>query len=578
MAEVYLAEDPSTQALYAVKLLGGVAHVELALRFRREAEAQAKADAHPNVLRIHAWQETPEGPCLVMEYADGGDLSARLETGPLQALEAAALVRDLARGIAHVHRAGILHRDIKPANVLFDGRGVPRLCDFGLARVQGAESLTATGSVMGTPAYMAPEQASSAAADARADVYGLGALLYHCLTGRAPFGGTSVFATLQQVIETSPVPPSRLADGIPRSLEAVCLRCIAKSPGDRFQSADALVEALEECLEDGEGRGVDRRWVGLMGVSALVLLGLAAWSVQDVGRVEVLDGPPVATPRGDVSESKAAEVERPNPFEQPLKFLPNMRDEFLQPELTELETRRLDVWRGLFTVTGTWGELGRKLDPAKKMNIQSLVLHANRDSELYRRWALACYFNAWEQGAHRGMQLVGEWLIGEWLIDSRSRENFERGFELIRYVAEYPTPNGNPQWWESAEVLATAYTPLEDNQAPWSAVSEPSAKLARAWLAVAGSRGLTRTNGKHANLSLEAKRLWASAGLPGAGMALDPRRRGAEQARAKVRSSRGRSPNRAAARARGGHAAGGAAGASRRRRVEEGRRVTRCRQ
>lgn len=189
MAEVYLAEDPATGAHYAVKLMAQPS-AELALRFQREAEAQAKADAHPNVLKIHAWQQTPEGMCLIMEYASGGDLQQRLANGPLAPLEAAALVRDLAGGLAHVHRVGVLHRDLKPANVLFDERGVPRLSDFGLARVEGAESLTATGAMMGTPAYMAPEQASSESVDERADVYGLGALLYHCLTGQPPFSST----------------------------------------------------------------------------------------------------------------------------------------------------------------------------------------------------------------------------------------------------------------------------------------------------------------------------------------------------------------------------------------------------
>ncbi|MCO5167088.1 MAG: serine/threonine protein kinase [Planctomycetes bacterium] len=245
MGAVWLAEDERTGARRAVKVLAAGADAELRLRFRREAEAMARVDGHPHVVRVHAAGEGPDGCWIVMDLAEGGDLAGRLRRGPLPPDEALALGRALARALAHVHAHGVLHRDLKPANVLFDAAGAPRLVDFGLATVAGAERLTRTGAVLGTPVYMAPEQALGRPSDERADVYGLGAVLYHALTGRPPVPQGALVAVLADVVERRPTPPSAVAPATAPALAAAVMRALAKAPEERFPSAAAFADALE---------------------------------------------------------------------------------------------------------------------------------------------------------------------------------------------------------------------------------------------------------------------------------------------------------------------------------------------
>ncbi|MBX3470645.1 MAG: serine/threonine protein kinase [Planctomycetes bacterium] len=245
MGAVWLAVDERTGARRAVKVLAAGADAELRLRFRREAEAMARVDGHPHVVRVHAAGEGPDGCWLVMDLAEGGDLAARLRRGPLPPDDALALGRALARALAHLHAHGVFHRDLKPANVLFDAGGAPRLVDFGLAALPGAERLTQTGAVLGTPVYMAPEQALGQPLDERADVYGLGAVLYHALTGRAPVPQGALVTVLAHVVERRPTPPSAVAPATSPAFEAAVLRALAKAPEDRFPSAEALARALD---------------------------------------------------------------------------------------------------------------------------------------------------------------------------------------------------------------------------------------------------------------------------------------------------------------------------------------------
>ena len=216
-------------------------------RFRREAELAARLD-HPHLARVHAWQLEPWPPWMVMDLFPGGSLADRLSRGPLPPEEARRIAVALADGMAHAHELGILHRDLKPGNVMFDGQGRPLVTDFGLARgaLGATQGLTRTGEVLGTPVYMAPEQARDAKhVDARSDVYGLGAILYAMLTGQPPIQGVSnLIEALEAVITRAPLLPSRLAPGIPPALEDVCLRALAKDPADRPQSAAELRDAL----------------------------------------------------------------------------------------------------------------------------------------------------------------------------------------------------------------------------------------------------------------------------------------------------------------------------------------------
>ena len=179
---------------------------------------------HPNIVQIHEVGEHDGLPFFSLEFVDGGSLAQQLDGTPWPPRRAAELVESLARGVAAAHRQGIVHRDLKPANVLLTADGTPKITDFGLAKSLAADSgQTRTGSIMGTPSYMAPEQADGKTKQVGplADVYALGAILYELLTGRPPFRGATALETLEQVMNAEPVPPSRLVPGLPRDLETI---------------------------------------------------------------------------------------------------------------------------------------------------------------------------------------------------------------------------------------------------------------------------------------------------------------------------------------------------------------------
>ncbi len=262
MAVVYKARHQGLDRIVAWKRIraGIDANPEERLRFRREAEAAA-ALAHPNIVQVFDAGEQDGQPYLTMEFLEGGTLAEHLENGPLRFDDAAALTEQLARAVEYAHDRGVIHRDIKPANILFaerplagDGRALhscaAKLADFGLARRGDDPVLTRTGTFAGTPCYMAPEQTSDALlASPASDVYALGSVLYHCLTGRPPFQAATVLDTLEQVRSQDPLPPSNLPTGCPRDLETVCLKCLAKRPERRYPSAAALADDLRRYLE-----------------------------------------------------------------------------------------------------------------------------------------------------------------------------------------------------------------------------------------------------------------------------------------------------------------------------------------
>jgi WD40 repeat protein len=248
MGVVYHARHVLLNRPCALKMILAGAHADpvATVRFLAEAEAVARL-RHPHVVQIHHIGEADGLPFLELEYVEGGSLDRRLDGTPWPARRAAALVELLARGMAEAHRLGLVHRDLKPSNILLSAEDLPKIADFGLAKAVAADrGLTATGSILGTPSYMAPEQAGGKTKDVgpAADVYALGAILYELLTGRPPFRGATVLETLEQVKAAEPVPPSRLVPGLPRDVETIALKCLQKDPGKRYESATGLAEDL----------------------------------------------------------------------------------------------------------------------------------------------------------------------------------------------------------------------------------------------------------------------------------------------------------------------------------------------
>jgi predicted Ser/Thr protein kinase len=248
MGVVYKARQVGLNRLVAIKMIlaGEHASEEALKRFHVEAEAAARLQ-HEGAVRIHDVGAEAGRPYLVMEYVEGGSLKDRLDGTPWPGRQAAHLIERLAQVLHAAHSAGIVHRDLKPANVLLTRGGDVKVVDFGLAKlVDEGGKLTQSGEVLGTPGYMAPEQARglSKGALASVDVYALGAILYELLTGRPPFRGATTADTLLQVIADRPVPPRLLNPTLDRDLETVCLKCLEKAPEQRYPSAAALAEDL----------------------------------------------------------------------------------------------------------------------------------------------------------------------------------------------------------------------------------------------------------------------------------------------------------------------------------------------
>ena len=252
MGVVYLAHKVALNRRCALKMIlaGGHAGKAALTRFRAEAEAIARLQ-HPDIVQIYHVGEVNGLPYLELEYLPGGSLDRLLDGVPWPPSTAAKLVETLARAIAEAHHQGIIHRDLKPANILLDAGRRPKVADFGLAKVLGSDDgLTKTQTILGSPSYMAPEQAegNSRGVGATTDVYALGAIFYELLTGRPPFRAATALETLALVRETDPVPPSRFQPGLPRAAEIICLKCLEKTPGRRYPTAEALAEDLGRFL------------------------------------------------------------------------------------------------------------------------------------------------------------------------------------------------------------------------------------------------------------------------------------------------------------------------------------------
>jgi serine/threonine-protein kinase len=294
MGVVYKARQPGLNRLVALKMIlaGDHASERDLARFRSEAEAVAHLQ-HPNIVQIYEVGDDAGRPFFSLEFVDGYSLSNKIDSTPQPPREAARMVQLLAIAMSAAHQRGIVHRDLKPTNVLMTADGTPKITDFGLAkRLEEDSGQTRSGMVIGTPSYMAPEQAEGRTHDIGpiSDVYSLGATLYEMLTGRAPFKGGSVLDTLQMVRTQEPVAPVEFSPSVPRDLETICLKCLQKDPARRYASAAALADDLGRFLH---GRPILARPVSLPErswrwakrnprvavLSVVIALALLAWGV-----------------------------------------------------------------------------------------------------------------------------------------------------------------------------------------------------------------------------------------------------------------------------------------------------------
>ena len=260
MGVVYRARQLGLNRTVALKMILAGAYATRAerRRFAREAELVAGL-RHPNLVQVYDVGDLEGRPYFSMEFVEGGSLAEAIAGTPRPARQAAELVATLADAIAAAHGGGVVHRDLKPSNVLLTADGTPKVTDFGLARrLEVGSSLTLTGATMGTPSYMAPEQAQgrAQAIGPAVDVYALGAILYELLTGRPPFRAETPTETVQQVIHQDPAPPSRLNARVPRDVETICLKCLHKDPRQRYATAAALADDLRRFEE---GRPIQAR-------------------------------------------------------------------------------------------------------------------------------------------------------------------------------------------------------------------------------------------------------------------------------------------------------------------------------
>jgi serine/threonine-protein kinase len=322
MGIVYEALDTRLERPVALKVIAPGAGAEMRARFLREARSMARLGKHPHLVQVHEAERYDGRDVLVMELVRGTTLAEMLRAGPLAPRRAAEIGEKVARALDHAHRHGLIHRDVKPSNVLLGEGGEPQVGDFGLCLDAASEErLSASGAILGTPSYMAPEQAESPArVDARADVYGVGALLYHATTGRPPFEGGGWAATLALVLEANPTPPSALRAGLSRDLEAVIERAMERDPARRYESAGLLADDLGR-LARGEPvvarpRPLARRLLGGARRKPLLAAGFLAAIVLGAGAAALAPGVLAARAREASEAARASAAAAPTAAER----------------------------------------------------------------------------------------------------------------------------------------------------------------------------------------------------------------------------------------------------------------------
>ncbi len=378
MGIVYRAREIRLDRSCALKAIRAGAHAGDRERARFFAEAQAVARVHhPNVVQIYHITEIDGFPVIEFEYIDGGSLEQRLNGSPWSPVQAARFIEGVANGVAEAHRQGLVHRDLKPANILIDTEGNPKVTDFGLAKVFGSDDgLTRTNALIGTPAYMAPEQAAGKAKELgpEGDVHSLGVILYEVLTGRQPFVGDSMFATLEQVRNAEVNRPSRFVPGIPHDLETILLKCLEKDPGQRYPTASELAEDLRRFLENRtiEARRPSssirlKRWLGrnrlVVGLSMALgaAIAVAAFSLMKLSSKEATDGSVVVAAESGSSKPPGS-VAVPTEAGYRLRLIIVGGPDEIRPE-NPPEVIIADA-RGVlhFQVIDRWGKLARGSD------------------------------------------------------------------------------------------------------------------------------------------------------------------------------------------------------------------------
>ncbi len=274
MGVVYRGFDPNIARPVAIKtihasLLDTDMGRELLNRFRNEAQAVGRLN-HANIVAIYEFDQDHGTPYFVMEYVEGHDLKTLQKDGrKFTPEEAVNIVSAVLSALAYTHQLGIVHRDIKPANIFITHNNLIKLADFGIARVDNAE-LTQMGSVLGTPSYMSPEQCKGMKVDARSDLFSTGVVLYELLVGRKPFGGENTHAIMHSVLSAEPARPSSHDKAVPKEFDDVIKKALAKKVEDRFQTAEAFREALQQIIAPQKSAGTGRKWVAAAALVALL--------------------------------------------------------------------------------------------------------------------------------------------------------------------------------------------------------------------------------------------------------------------------------------------------------------------